>query len=348
MSMQQPFKFRHLDSIVGAFVLTAVAIVIAALALIGSAKQLFVSKTSIRASSPPVANKEEAVFYEDLTENLKPGTPVELAGQVVGTVTAATVDGGRLIMTLHVTDKALAELNRNEARALIKAPMAAFMGQPIVVLKAGSTKDPVAQGWTTDKWHELHDLPINKPSDTTAMAQRVLSALEANLGPMLSAITSLVTESRDLVKEIREQRLPQQAGELIAGVRERQVPQRLDALLARIEVIATTAEAISADAKRLSAGVAAGQGIAGKALTDAKFAEDIAGLVADLRAISGELRKAAPTAPGLAEGAGNLLDEVQRLIDGLNRHWLLKSYVEPGSSERIVPPGIIDAPEPKP
>lgn len=350
MSTYQPFKFRHLDSIVGAFVLAAVAIVIVALALIGSAKQWFTSKTEIAAQTT-VAKMEDAEFYEELAGNLRPGTPVELAGQVVGTVTASNPLGGMITLTLLISDRALEQLYQDDAKAQIKAPIAAFMGQPRIVLKPGSSG---TKGWLTDEWHKRNELTLIPDRDTTALAMAVLRDVKDNLGPMMASITRLVDESQQLVAEVRAQRLPQQAGELVAGLRERQVPQRLDALLARIEVIAASVErlaqqgeGIATDAKRLSSGLAEGKGIAGKALTDERMAEDLAKLAADLRAITAELRKAAPAAPALAEGASTLLDEVQRLVDGLSRHWLLKSYTEPGDGSRIVPPGIIHAPEAK-
>ncbi len=346
MSMQQPFKFRHLDSIVGAFVLSSVAIVIVALALIGSAKQWFTSKSEIEAQTP-LQDASQAVFLEDLAESLKPGTPVEFSGQVVGNVLLSERENGRLRLRLKISDQTLRKLHQGDAKALIKVPIAPFMGQPRVVLKAGASGE---LGWSKEQ-----TLPIDPPRDSTAMAMHVLRDLEANLDPMMKAITGLVTESRNLVAEIREQRLPQQAGELVAGLRARQVPQRLDGLLSRIEAIATTAgaiaitaEATAADAKRITGGLVEGKGIAGKALSDAQLGDDLAKLANDLRVITAELRKAAPTIPALAEGSGTLLDEVQRLVDGINRHWLLRSYTDPGTGERIVPPGIIAAPEAKP
>jgi hypothetical protein len=360
MSTQQPFKFRHLDSIVGGFVLAAVAIVIIALALIGSARQWFTPKTEIEARTG-LAKPEDGEFYEELAANLKPGTPVELSGKVVGTVLSSDARAGIISLKLEIATSALDLLHQGEpagrgrageAKAQIKAPIATFMGQPRIVLKPGSSG---VQGWTKDKWHENNALTLIPDRDTTALAMAVLRDVKDNLGPMLVKITGLVDESHKLVAEIRAQRLPQQAGELVAGLRERQVPQRLDALLERIGLIAASVErlaqqgeGIASDAKRISGGLAEGKGIAGRALTDQQLAEDLAKLAGDLRAITAELRTAAPAAPALAEGAGTLLDEVQRLVDGLNRHWLLKSYTEPGSGARIVPPGIIDAPEAKP
>ena len=347
MSIQQPFKFRHLDSIVGAFVIGAVAIVIAALALIGSAKQWFTSSTVITAETRLLGNAQiensQIEFIEELAEGLRPGTPVEFAGKVVGKVLTAESDGGQLRLHLEVSKRALAGLHPDDAKAVIKVPLAAFMGQTRVVLKAGKSRK--AGEWLSDP---PPILSIDQPRDSTAMAMKVLLDLQSNLGPMMIAITGLVTESRNLVAEVRAQQLPQQAGALIAGLRERQVPQRLDGLLTRIEAIAVLAEATAGDAKRISGGLVEGKGVAGRVLSDVQLGDDLARLAGDLRAITAELRKAAPTAPALAEGAGTLLDEVQRLVDGLNRHWLLKSYTDPGSGAHIVPPGIIDAPEAKP
>jgi len=350
MSTQQPFKFRHLDAIVGAFVLASVGIVIAALALIGSARQWFTRATEVTASTP-LARPGEGEFYEELAESLKPGTPVEMGGRAVGAIIAAEYRDNALRLRLSVADRALALLHHGipgpggrsgDARLAISAPLAPFMGQPGVVLKPGSAG---ATGWLTDEWHRNQSILIIPPKDTAAIAKKVLLAVEENLGPMMAGVTGLVTETRALVEEVRAQRLPQQAGELLAGMRERQVPQRLDALLARIETVATAAEAIAGDARRISGGLAEGRGLAGRALADDRLAADLTAIVADLRAITGELRSAAPTAPGLAEGAATLLDEVQRLVDGLNRHWLLKGYTEPGDGGRIAPPGIVEPPE---
>lgn len=353
----QPFKFRHLDSIVGGFVLAAVAIVIAALALIGVSRQWFTARTTITAATR-LADPTRSDFIEEMAESLKPGTPVEFAGRVVGEVREAQAEAGLLRLRLHVANQALAELhpgnNRGdgEAKAVIKVPLAPFMGQTRVVLKPGNQGE---KGWLTNDWYKNRDLAIDPPRDSTAMAMAVLRDLEANLGPMMAAVTGLVSESRELVAEIRAQRLPQQAGEMIAGLRERQVPQRLDALLKRIEEIAARtqrladlAEGIAGDARRITGNLAQGDGIAGRALSDPRLGADLAALVADLRAIMAEVRRAAPTAPGLAEGASTLLDEVQRLVDGLNRHWLLRAYTDPGTGEHIVPSGVLAPPEAKP
>ena len=56
----------------------------------------------------------------------------------------------------------------------------------------------------------------------------------------------------------------------------------------------------------------------------------------------------AEACPVSEEDFRTLLDEVQRLVDGLNRHWLLRGYTEPGSGERIAPTGIVQPPEAKP
>lgn len=333
----QPFKFRHLDAIVGAFVLSSVGIVLLAIVLIGASRQWFASRTTVDASTE-VADAGRGEFLEEMAENLRPGTPVELAGEVVGAVAAAQAKDGFLRLRLSIADRTLAALHA-DAKAVIKVPLAPFMGQPKVVLKAGSDG---FTGWLDEQGRPRRDLPIAPPRDSTAMAMAVLKDLEGNLAPMMQSVTALLVESRALVGEVREQRIPQQAGAFIAAVNERQVPQRLDALLARVESIAASADAAAADARRITAGLAEGKGVAGRALNDQRLADDLVALAADLRAIGGELRKASPAAPALAEGAGTLLDEVKRLVDGLNRHWLLRSYTDPGDGERLVPSGLVE------
>ncbi len=325
----QPFKFRHLDSIVGAFVLAVAGIIIAAILLMGSAKQWFTLRTIIPAGTQ-MADPSEVEFIDELAESLPPGTPVEFAGRVVGEVIAAHSDGGHLRLELSIANTTLARL-RPDAKALIKVPLAPFMGQTRVVLKPGQNGEP---GWSLQ---DPPTLTIAPPRDTLAMAMAVLRDLESNIGPMVAGITGLTVESRALIAEIRAQRLPQQAGELITGLRERQVPQRLDALLAR-------SEAMSADLQRLTSAMADGKGIVGRAVTDEALARDLAQVAGNLRAITDELARAAPAAPALTEGAETLLDETRRLVDGLNRHWLLRDEVGPANAGRVESSGIVAPP----
>lgn len=338
----QPFKFRHLDSIVGAFVIGAVAIAIGSFLLVGTAKSWFTGKREIVAES--AADPTRGEFLDELSEGLRPGTPVELGGEVVGQVVAASVADGVLSMRLEVAERSLALMHAN-AYAVIKVPLAPFMGQNRVVLKPGHGSG--RPGWPKDG----PPVPIQPPRNSTAMAMAVLRDLEANLGPLLAAARGMLTEGQAMIAEVRAQRLPQQAGELLNGLRDRRVAERLDALLARTEAIAAAAEAATADARRIAAAVAAGEGLAGRAINDARLGGDVAALAGDLRAITAELRRAAPALPSLAEGGTALLDEVQRLVDGLSRHWLLRAYAAPDDPGLVVPGGIVappSAPEPRP
>lgn len=353
MTSTQPFKFRHLDTIIGAFVLGSVAIVILAVAFIGSARQWFTPATEVLAASPP-APPAEREFLEDLAESLKPGLPVEMGGRAVGAVLGAEVRDGGLRLRLRIANRALAQLHRGivgpegrsgEARVVIKAPLAPFMGQPAVVLKPGSAGP---QGWLEDDWHRHQPLPLAPPKDTAAIAKQVLLTVDRRLDPLLAAATDLLTETRQMVAELRAARLPEQAGAVLGELRERALLARLDALLQRAEAVAGQVQAIAAETERLARGLNEGRGLAGRVIADERLAADLSAIVAELKAISVELRRAAPAAPGLAQGAESLLADVQRLVDGLERHWLLRPFVSAPAEGRLDPPGIVAPPEGRP
>ncbi|MCS6970896.1 MAG: hypothetical protein RMM29_07930 [Planctomycetota bacterium] len=350
MTATQPFKFRYLDAIIGAFALGAVTIVVIAIALIGSARQWFTVTTEVFAVSPllPAAESE---FFEDLAESIKPGVPVEMSGSQVGEVIAAEFRDGILRLRLAIANRALAQLHRGEltpegrrgdARIVINAPFAPFMGQPTVVLKAGSAGP---KGWLEDDWHRHQPITVVPPRDTAAIAKKVLMTVEQRLEPLLVAATETLTEARAALAELRAARLPEQTGALLAEVRQRRLIERLETVLLRAEAIAGSVQNLASDAQGLVRGLGEGRGTAGRVLVDERLAQDLAGIASDIKAITGELRRAAPTAPALAEGAESLLDDVQRLVDGLRRHWLLRAYLEPRAEGRLESAGIVAAPE---
>ncbi|MEK7415303.1 MAG: MlaD family protein [Planctomycetota bacterium] len=345
----QPFKFRHLDAIVGSFVVGGVVIVVAALLLVGHARQFFTLKDKVLARTSTAVNKDlskdqlaaRLEFYEELAESLRPGTPVELSGRQVGQVEEASIEHGCVNITMYIEREALGRLHQ-DAHAVIKMPLAPFMGQTRVLLKAGYDEGKLVIG------EHMAPLPIDPPRDSTAMAMAVLRDLESNLGPLMSSITALVNESRGMVVDVRSQRIPQQAGEFMASLKEQKVPERAAALLARAEQISAHMEGIAAAAERLATGLDQGRGLAGKALRDENLATDLTRLAHDLRAITAEIRRASPAIPQLTDNVGTLLTEVQRLVDGINRHWLLRSYTDIGDPTRLIPSGIVAPPADQP
>jgi ABC-type transporter Mla subunit MlaD len=166
------------------------------------------------------------------------------------------------------------------------------------------------------------------------MAMAVLKDLETNVGPLLANLNKTVQEVHGLLTEVRAQRLPEQAGQMAAAVAAQRFPERVGALLERADRMAAQVEGIIA-------GLAAGHGIAGKVLADDALAGDVAGMVADLKILTAELRRLAPQVPGLARQAGTTLDRADQVLDGVGRHWLLKDLVRPGDPAYATPSGVV-------
>lgn len=352
----QPFKFRHLDTIVGIFVLGSVGVVVAALLLVGHARQWFTrtstvtARTSIALPARSISAEDlraRADFLDELAESLRPGTPIELAGQVVGKVEKAAAPGGQLTLTMAVENAALEELY-TDATTVIKVPLAPFMGQTRVVLKGGHSGERMWNKDISKTWLDSWEIAIAEPRDSTAMAMSVLKKLDGNLQPMIDRVAGVLDETRGLLAEVRAQRLPERAAGMIDEVRAQHLPERVAALADRVARLMDRADRMAGDAEQLVGGLAAGKGIAGRVLSDEKLAADLAGIAADLRAITAEIRTIAPAAPGLVEGTRGLLDEVHRMVDGLSRHWLLRSYTGPAEPGRLEPSGAVDAPSPTP
>lgn len=326
----QPFKFRHLDAIVGGFVIGAVVLAVTAFMLVGHARQWFTARAMVNAEMR-VAEPERTDFFDDMAETLRPGTPVDLGGTTVGQVVSASQEGGRLLMELQLSRSALRGLHVQDAKLVIKVPLAPFMGQTRVILKAGRLGEA---GWPVDQDGHGPSIPIEPPRDSTAMALSVLRTMEGNLQPLLTRVAGVLDETKGLLAEVRAQRLPERTAVLLDSVQSQHLPERTAALMQR-------GEAIAGQIETMLAGLNAGKGPAGKVLTDDKLAADLAAIAADLRAMTGQLRQATP---GMAEGASNLLDQAQRLVDGLSRHWLLKGYTQPAEAQRLPPSGLLPPP----
>ena len=121
--------------------------------------------------------------------------------------------------------------------------------------------------------------------------------------------------------------------------------QHLDQLVGRLD--------------RIIAGVEQGKGTAGKLLTDPALADDLKTILdkgnvsmdqlqtilqdvkaagTDLSAVSEALATEAKDLPGLVLQTQQTLYELERLIEGIQRHWLIRKYIEQRQSSTRIPP----------
>jgi methyl-accepting chemotaxis protein len=113
---------------------------------------------------------------------------------------------------------------------------------------------------------------------------------------------------------------------------------------------------------RIIAGVEQGKGTAGKLLTDPAIADDLKTILdkgnvsmdqlqtilqdvkaagTDLSAVSEALATEAKDLPGLVLQTQQTLYELERLIEGIQRHWLIRKYIEQRQPNTRIPPSEV-------
>lgn len=298
----KPFKFRYVNELVGGFVLLVLVLVVAAVLVAGKAQEWFVPVHLIKIDFPPEGSL-----------GLQVGANVQILGTSVGRVTRIMVDEDGF-MTGEMTVKGdFIQFVRTDSEVMAKK----------VFGVAGDSYVDIAKG-TGPLLPEGASVVISRDKELTEMVETILNQIEEQTVPLLDRINALLAEYRGLAADLRDPAQPMQK------------------MLASLEGI--------------TASLNQGQGPAGALLKDEQLADQIRAMMSkleqtllELDAILKDVRETTSTLPSMArsvEGevqqlpgtvlqAQESLREAERLIEGLQKHWLIRKYMEP---DRVVSP----------
>jgi len=304
--MKHRFKFRHVNEITGIFVILVVVVLIAA--IVGTAyKQRWFRGTVTLWIVLPEAG----------AAGIRQGSEVYFLGTLVGTV----------------SDVFVAATGRMEARTSIRSDFFRFVREDssAVVKKkfgvAGDAYFDITRG-------KGQPLPKKNASivckELPGTIETAIEEVRRALLPVLEKLSVGVDTWTSLGTNLGETR------------------QQLNRLIARLD--------------GLVAGVEQGKGTAGKLLTDPAVADDLKtildkgnvsmdqlqGILKDvqvagthLSAVSEALAIEAKDLPGLVLQTQQTLHELERLIEGLERHWLIRKYIEQRQPNTRIPPSEV-------
>ena len=105
----------------------------------------------------------------------------------------------------------------------------------------------------------------------------------------------------------------------------------------------------------IAAGLEQGAGPAGKLLHDPEMARQLGELVGQVQKILGDIKQTTAQLPGMAKVVGgevqdasglvlqtqSAIHETEKLIEGIQRHWLLRKYVEQTEPPARIPPQAV-------
>jgi phospholipid/cholesterol/gamma-HCH transport system substrate-binding protein len=298
--MSERFKLRRVNEITGTFVLIVIAALIAGVIWTGRSQRWFKSNVTFR-----------IVLPEAGAAGIRTGSEVYFLGTLVGSV----------------SDVLVAPTGRMEAEATIRRDFFRFVradSSAVVKKKFGVAGDSffeITRG-------QGKSLPEEKAS--IICNEQFQSGLE-------SAIEEIRVETLSVLKKTT------------AGLEKwSQLGTDLGETRKRVDLVAGHFE-------KIAAGIEAGQGTLGKLLTDSAAADDAGALLAEARLAVSQWRgmitnlnvaaesiqtgtarlpeiteavaNEAKHLPGLVEQSQASMREMERLIQAMERHWLIRKYV---------------------
>jgi phospholipid/cholesterol/gamma-HCH transport system substrate-binding protein len=313
--MSKPFRFRFVNEIAGAFVLLGVALLVVGIYVAGRAQGWFEPKFILRTT----------FTTEDGTFGLQEGAEVRILGALAGRVSEIVpAERGGMETTLVLKEKFSTFVHR-DSLALVKKKFA-IAGDAYVEITLGTDK----AGYMRSGDY----IPIQEDVEIIEIAKRILDDLRAQLFPLLDEIRQIVTHINGIAAQ-----LEQGQGTIGRLIREPDLARQIEAVVSDIRrtagelpKLAGKLDGILADAKEVTASV----DTAAKRFPAVTASAE--GVVKHVEQIANNLTGEVAGVQGVMLQAQDALREAQRLLEGVQRHWLLRAYMqETGESELMTP-----------
>jgi len=318
--MKQRFTFRHVNEITGTFVILVVVALIAAIVWTGYRQRWFRGTVTL-----------QIVLPEAGAAGIRQGSEVYFLGTLVGTVSQVIVDAA----------------GRMEARTSIRSDFFRFVradSSAVVKKKFGVAGDAyfeITRG---------QGPPLPK-KDASIICKELPGTMETAIEEVRSAILPVLDKlsvGLDTWTTLGEKLSTGADAWTKLGTNLDESRRRLDQLFARLDGLVVD--------------VQQGKGTAGKLLTDPALADALKTIVdkgnvsmdqlqailkdvrvagTHLSAVSEALATEAEDLPGLVLQTQQMLHELERLIEGIERHWLIRKYIEQRQPNTRIPPSEV-------
>lgn len=326
--MPKPLKVRRVNEIVGLFILLGIAIAVVTLLVGPHTKSWFTPTRTLSIRLPPEGSL-----------GLRRGSDVQILGSVVGVVDDIIVtDKGDMNAQVSVRGNFI-RFVRTDSRAVIRKPLG--IGDAAIEITRGYS-DPLPDSGAV--------LESTADKGPTQLMDETLAAIRDEALPAIKEFRGAITEYAKLASELSAQQ---------EGLQQAlQHFNRLGAALDRRDTLAGMLLAdprpaselrlalgkINASLDELHASL-----VATRAATDAlpQLRSDLSELLRNARDSSADARRVAAalpdlersvrevvdTVPGVLLQAQETLRQIQRLTEGIQRSWLVRSYMDQPADE---------------
>lgn len=300
--MEKRFKFRHVNELTGLFVIAVVALVVMGVLFSGHSQRWFARKYAF-----------DVLLPESGTSGLRRGDEVFILGVSSGLVDDIIVgDDGRM--------KARVTIRRDFER-FVRVDSTASIKKAFAV--AGDSFMEISRGAGASLPERSPTITCLPSEDSVGRMEKMLASLSAEVIPVVKKAGVGLDEWTKLGADLEKN------------------SERLNGLLARLD--------------NLALGLEQGKGTAGKLLTETALADDAQKVIAQfgqtlsqlqgtftnlnlavkdvqkgtarLPEIADAVANETKDLPGLVEQTQTSMRELERLIEALQRHWLVRKYV---------------------
>ncbi len=312
MKMERDPRFRRLEAVVGAFVIGALAAIIAVVVYIGSENDLFAEKYHLR-------------FRADSGTGIQKGMPVKLSGFRIGRIQKISLDEqAKVIVRMKIDRKYSKWIRVDSTASLLKEGL---VGDSVVQVSVGAAGRPALANddflpFTQEKG--LNDLAMELSSSVRSVLLEVRETAAYINDPQGDVKRTLANVQR-LSTNLEETRRRADGLILAATDNVGRIGPLLDNLSASVDDVGRRLPPLLDNvATRLPA-----------------LLDRVEGTLSNTEKISQDIRRAAeqaaPRVPPLLTGAEELVMDTDDVVKGMKRMWPFRKHIPQGNERGIVP-----------
>ena len=308
--MGTSFKFRYANEVVGTFVIVAAVIIVVTVVAVGRARQWAEPTRSIVVKLPAEGSL-----------GLRPGGEVQILGMPFGVVERIRVDDLGTISAQLQLKGDLIRFVRVDSKAVVKKTLG-IAGDAYIEISMG-------RGLDLPEGTVLEGTSDRAP---TQMIDETLVELRREIVPVLRELNQNLQQSRLMLSELRDpggsaQRTLASAAELTDNL------AKGKGLLGRFLASSTTETEWDKVLPQMNQSLSETQ----------KSLETLKGIMADLKRTTETLPQTMASVQTTVDGLPGLLLQIQemmrqsqRLVEAIQRHWLVNAYVEPSEAGKRI------------
>jgi phospholipid/cholesterol/gamma-HCH transport system substrate-binding protein len=313
--MNRAYKFRYANEIAGGFVLLGISLLVLGIYLAGHAQGWFQKELHLKTK----------FNTKDGTYGLQEGAEVRILGALAGRVgeIVPADDGG--METVFVIKGRFGKFIRADSLAKVKKKFE-VAGDAYVEITLGSMPQPLMRSGSY--------IQCVQDVELIEAARKMVDEFRAAAVPMLDEFRAILSHVNGITAQLEKKEGA--AGKFIgdpalAATMEgivndiRKTSSQLPDVALRLEGVMTNVEAISASVSATAAGFPAISTGAGD-------------VVKDFRSVTLSLTGQAANVEGVLLEAESALRQTRVLIEGLQKHWLVRRYIDEGGDSPMLDP----------